>query len=153
MAVVGTWTYSGDPRDSDRDAVRFLIGDTDDTDQKVSDEEIAYLLTQNGNVFKASAMAARGISANYSAKVKEKMVGDLRITYIDRAKGYEELATRLEAQAASGTVLALAPYAGGISVDDKATQVADSDWDTPAFWRGQFDYPGSGWDLGGSTST
>ena len=152
MAVVGNWTYSGDPRDSDRDSVRFLVGDTDDTDQKVSDEEIAYLLTQNGNVFKAAAMAARGISANYTVKVKEKKIGDLAITYADRAKSYIELAIRLEAQAADGSILALVPYAGGISVSDKATQTQDTDWDTPSFWRGQFDYPGSNWPLGGSSS-
>ena len=39
-----TWNYSGDPSLSSRDAVRFLIGDTDPNDPLVTDEEIAYAL-------------------------------------------------------------------------------------------------------------
>src|SRR6185312_7119498 len=39
------WTYSGDPRASDKDAVRFWMGDTDPTDKQVMDGEINYGLT------------------------------------------------------------------------------------------------------------
>jgi len=45
-----TWTYSGNPANSSSDAVRFLIGDTDTTDQLISNEEIAYLVTVHGNI-------------------------------------------------------------------------------------------------------
>ena len=39
MAIIGgNWTYSGNPAASDKDAVRFLVGDTNTSDQLVSDE-------------------------------------------------------------------------------------------------------------------
>ena len=41
-----TWTYSGNPSSTERDAVRFLVGDTDTNDQLLSNEEIDYLVTQ-----------------------------------------------------------------------------------------------------------
>ena len=46
MSFVGeeNWTYSGDPTDSDRDAVRFEVGDTDENDRLLSDGEVTYCL-------------------------------------------------------------------------------------------------------------
>ena len=38
-----TWSYSGDPASSDRDAIRFYIGDTDTTLQLLQDEDIDFL--------------------------------------------------------------------------------------------------------------
>jgi hypothetical protein len=143
MAVVGTWTYSGDPSDSDRDAVRFLCGDTDENDQKISDEEIAWLLVQQSSVYFAAASAARGISAAYSEAVKSKTVGPVTISYAERAKEYSELAARLEAQAKSGAVLAFQPYVGGISKADKLSREQETDWVKPSFAVGMDDYPGT----------
>ena len=40
------WTYSGDPSSSARDAIRFLVGDTDTNDQLVTNEEIAWVNNQ-----------------------------------------------------------------------------------------------------------
>ena len=51
-----SWTYSGDPATSDKDAVRFLTGDTDAGDQLASDEEIAYALSQRPDVRLAAAV-------------------------------------------------------------------------------------------------
>lgn len=42
-----TWSYSGDPSNSDKDLYRFEIGDTDPTEPIISDEEILYILSQN----------------------------------------------------------------------------------------------------------
>jgi hypothetical protein len=52
-----TWTYVG-PATSDRDKVRFLIQDVETTRQLLSDEEIAWLLTEWADVYDAAANAA-----------------------------------------------------------------------------------------------
>ena len=49
-----TWTYTGDPNVSDRDKIRFLIGDTDTNDQLVNDEEIEWALTEAGSIYQAA---------------------------------------------------------------------------------------------------
>lgn len=41
-----SWSYSGDPSTGDKDEYRFLIGDTDESDQLLSDEEIEYTLAK-----------------------------------------------------------------------------------------------------------
>ena len=59
-----SWEYQG-PSASDKDEVRFLIGDTDVEDQLLSDEEIQYLvdtwLTVPHTGWKMSRMALFGI--------------------------------------------------------------------------------------------
>ena len=134
-----SWTYSGDPAASDADAVRFLIGDTSTTDQQLQDAEIAYLLTTEGSVYRAAAQAARSIGAKY-ARLVDKSVGDLRLSYSQRAASYEKLAASLVARATTRTAT---PYAGGISAADKALDEQDTDLAKPAFTVGQFDFPGT----------
>jgi hypothetical protein len=94
-----TWTYSGDPAANNRDSVRFLIGDTDTTKQQLTDEEIAFLLTQSGdNVYLAGASACYAIAADY-ARLVDKEVGDLVIDYSQRVEHYMTLGKQLEKQA------------------------------------------------------
>ena len=45
-----TWSYSGDPANSTNDSIRFLIGDTDTNDRLITNEEIAYIVTQLRNL-------------------------------------------------------------------------------------------------------
>lgn len=145
-----TWTYSGDPSASNRDAVRFLIGDTVDTSPLLSDEEIAWLLTQHGNIYFAAAgaaeVAASGFSnaAGYGA-VKTKTVGSLSISYAEdeaRAKEFRTLSKSLKVRGAlSGGIIA---YSGGISKSDKEALLSDTDWDRPWFSRGMHDNPQAG---------
>ncbi len=134
-----TWTYSGDPASTARDAVRFLIGDTDTTDQQISDEEVNWLITENGNnVYLAGSASARKVAAEFTRQVRTKTVGALSISYAARAQEYRDLADDLRQQAS--TKIALAVYAGGISRADKELQEADTDWDKPAFTRGMTDF-------------
>lgn len=116
-----TWTYSGDPSSTDRDAVRFLVGDTDNTDQLFTDEEIAYALTQ-GDSYTAAARLARNLASKY-ARYSDESIGDLSISYSQRYKHFTEIAKQLELESSRGVT----PYAGGISVADKATVTADTD--------------------------
>jgi hypothetical protein len=55
---------------TDRDKVRFLIGDTDDDQQMLSDNEIAFILTQeNNNLLLSASNACRAIAAKFARDV------------------------------------------------------------------------------------
>lgn len=133
-----SWSYSGDPSSSDRDAVRFLIGDTDTSDQQLSNEEITWLLTDAGSVHGAAIAAARALLAKF-ARLVDEAVGPYRISLSQRRDAYASLIADLEKRLALrvGT-----PIAGGISRARKQTVEEDSDRVVPAFTREQFDHPG-----------
>lgn len=76
-----TWNYTGNPSGSDRDAVRFLVGDTDSDDQLIADEEIAYLLTVYPEAPHAATAAARAIAAKFARQSDQaRTVGDLSLS-------------------------------------------------------------------------
>lgn len=97
-----TYTYSGDPSTSLKDTVRFLAQATG-TDKEtgfVSDQEIAWILTQEGNPYLAAARIAERISSVFGAK-QTKTVGPLTISYKEQADSYFLLAKSLRDQANS----------------------------------------------------
>jgi hypothetical protein len=129
-----TWTYTNTPgmttSASRRDGVRFLVGDTETTDQQVTDEEINFALTEAGDdIYYAGSLIARAIAAKYARLVDTAVdEAELRVSYSQRQKAYAEMATRLEVQSvksAGGGGLGL-PSAGGVSV----TEMNDADLDT-----------------------
>ena len=90
------WSYSGDPATSSKDAVRFLIFDTDTNDQLLQDAEINWCIAQAGDsVYQAAHDAAYAIASKFSRMATSKTVGDLSLSYADRAKAYFELANEL----------------------------------------------------------
>jgi hypothetical protein len=89
------WTYSGDPSDSEKDAVRFLIGDTDTTDQLLSDEEIQYTITESGSLYQAAHDCAYAIASSFARMATSKSVGDLSLSYSDRASSFYQVADRM----------------------------------------------------------
>lgn len=133
-----TWTYSGDPSSTDRDEVRFLIQDTDTTDQQVSDEEIAYAVSNEPSNISAAIRICRVLSAKYARK-PDKKVGDLSISWSQLSKRYSELAQELEDSDMVSMVPV--PYAGGISKSDKNSVELDTDRVDPSFTRGMHDNP------------
>jgi hypothetical protein len=89
-----TFTYVG-PATADRDKVRFLIQDTDSTRPHMTDEEIAWLLTEWADVYDAAANAAEVLAAKYAGKADySKSVGDLSLneSFGSQAQGFKELA-------------------------------------------------------------
>ena len=126
-----TWSYSGDPSNSDLDKVRFLIGDTDQTDQQLQNEEINYLVSSEGSVNDAAIKACYTLAAKYSRQIDQK-VGQVDYKCSQRIKSYLELAKRLEDQISDQPV---APYAGGISKSDKETNRLDDDRVKPKFTK------------------
>jgi len=135
-----SWTYGADPANSDRDAVRLNIGDTDTTEELLQDAEIAYYLTTFGSVGEASYRAAQAISAKYARK-SDQAIGDLKYSYSQQSKRYAELASELKQQYA---VSGVGVYSGGRTIADKDTVEEDTDRVQPAFKRDQFANPKTG---------
>lgn len=133
-----TWTFTDSATPSEKDRVRILVGDTDTTDQLISDESINLYLTggsfDQGNVRMAAAKVAETIAAKFARRVASSM-GGTSVQLQQQVEHYERLAKRLRAQAG------IAVYAGGISRDDKDTYVDDDDNVVPAFTRRGDDPP------------
>lgn len=90
-----SWSYD-DPSSSSTDAVRFLIGDTDESDPLLSDEEIEYALsTAGGSVYQAAHDACYAIASKMSRMATSKSVGDLSLSYANRAQAFRDQAERL----------------------------------------------------------
>lgn len=137
-----SWSYSGNPSSSTLDEVRFLIGDTDTTDQLIQNEEITYLLTEtDGNVYEAAIYAARSIAAKFSREA-DKKIGDYSISASQRASAFFNLAKQLELSQKKNLVSKVRPYAGGISVTDKQVDEQNTDRTVPAFSRNDMNFPG-----------
>jgi len=92
-----TWSYDSSLA-TDKDKVRFYIGDTDTNDQLLQDEEISFLLAEVSNVLLAAAHAAKAIAAKFSRQA-DKAIGDLRISLSQKARTYMTLAADLEKRA------------------------------------------------------
>ena len=145
-----TWTFSNNPGGSNRDLIRTLVSDTNTSRQLLTDEFIAYTLAAKPNVYLAAALCAETLvsstaatAAYLASNITRKKVGDLELSYGgggsaggSAADHYRALAKTLRLQAASR----VAPFSGGISVDDKQTQQDDTDWSKPPFRLGQHDY-------------
>ena len=143
-----TWTYDGDPAANARDAIRFLIGDTDTTDQLISDEEIAWVNNQvtgsdtaTTGLYDASYRCCLTIASKFS-RMADKAVGDLRVDMSQKAKGYREQASELK-ELAGRAGLVPTPYLGGMTISDRDIDRGNSDMVQPLFWQGQFDDKGT----------
>jgi len=133
-----TWTYVAPT--TDRDKVRFLSGDNDTTDQLVTDEEIAYILTVRTNLHLAAADACEAIAAKWARKA-DTSNGALSVSASQRAAAYHVQAQELRARA--NGLGAPTWFAGGQTVSGKDTLTNDSDAVQPAFRVGQDDLPGT----------
>ena len=124
-------TYSQDPSLSSRDKVRFLCGDTDADDRLLTDAEIEWLITSEPTVYMAASMACRTLASKF-ARMTDKAVGDLKISYSQRQKAYSDLAGEYERRHLTGGDNA-AVFQGGVSKDDRDSRRDDSDRIQPGF--------------------
>ena len=76
-----SWNYRGSPAGSERDTVRFMVGDTDTTDQLITDEEIAWCIERGNGVNIGAAIACDAISAKFSRLVDGAMGGERGIPH------------------------------------------------------------------------
>lgn len=141
-----TWTYGGAPGTTTaatrRDAVRLLVGDTDTTDQQITDEEIAFGLSQaSDDIYNASALLCRALAGKY-ARLVDTSVESVSSSYSQRAKQYAELAVRLTKEGKKlGSVGMGVPVAGGMSISEMEGVESDTDRVPSAFRVEQFSNP------------
>lgn len=97
-----TWSYSGDPSTSALDEVRFLIQDTDTTDQLLSNEEINYLIDGYADdAYSAAVACVVALIGKASRSAEEsKSVGDLSLSRKlgERLAQWESLKRHLEGE-------------------------------------------------------
>lgn len=137
-----TFTYSGDPTTSPRNAVRFLLNDTDSTSPLFTDEELTYLITEWGpDVYEICRAGAETLSSKFSRMADQttKSVGDISVTlsYRTKSKEYQDLAIsflnrRMRKSPPS-------PWANSDALKNSIDRTV-TDYNTE-FWVGQMDNP------------
>ena len=94
------FTYEGNLADSQKDQVRFLVGDTDDEEYFLEDDEITWLISQwihKGSIYYVASLAAEAISAKFAREVNVNSDSQTVSTSELQSK-YLELAARLMRQ-------------------------------------------------------
>lgn len=139
-----TWTY--DPSDLDTttesgrlNVVRLTIGDTNSSDQKLQNEELAfYLSINNDDYLLASRDAAITLYSKYAGLADVELDGELSVSYEFVAEKYKELIRIINATVSSKLVF-IGVEASGVKRSEvyAANQLIDRV--IPAFWEGQFD--------------
>lgn len=136
-----TWNYDN-PKASDKDAVRFLVGDTDEDDPLVTDEEIEFFIEEfPSSTYHAAAEVAESIAAKFSREVAHSGDG-LSYSAEQLQSNYAELAVRLRKQAAR-RYRGAEPYVGGISWREREQSDADMDKIPTHFRSHMHDHPGT----------
>lgn len=132
------FTYSGNPADSDRDAVRFYSGDTDANDPLLQNTEVEFAIAENTNLFLAAAECCEAIAAKFARKVTRSNIGQ-SANLSDKQNHYEQRAMKLRQRARRN----LQVFAGGLTKSGKRALDADTDATQPDFARGMDDFEGT----------
>ncbi|MCL6597947.1 MAG: hypothetical protein K6T81_04335 [Alicyclobacillus macrosporangiidus] len=122
------WTYSGDPAASDRDRLRFDLGDTVQSDPLLQDEELDYCLSAESSYYGALARACESIAMRFSREASTR-VGALSLDLAGRAKQWTERAQEYRRRAAA----AHAPSVGGLSKSEEEAALSNPDRTGPYF--------------------
>lgn len=134
---IQSWSYSHDPSTSDKDAVRFIVGDTNSDDKLLDDNEILWVLEQEGNVQQAAICCLQNLITVYSRYVDKTGKGS------STAHGMrvENFRTALDSLLEKQAMGALEVFAGGISRSQKQVQEDNPDTVPPKFTKNMFDNP------------
>jgi len=129
------WSYSGNPSSSPLDELRFKIGDTDPAAPIFSDEELEYILTNNGgNMMASCTQCVQAAIAKYG-RLKDEVVGGLQAKYQQIYENYQ----RMWQDIMNGTSIFGANlvnvFAGGLLIDDKLSQYDDTSKIQPKFTK------------------
>lgn len=132
---IGSFSYTGSPGSSNRDAVRFRIGDVNPDDPLLYDEEIDYCLSQKSdNIVMACILAIDGILARLTRDV-DQSTGSISESLSQQMEHYRSLRKQLALEGAGEAT----PYAAGISISDMETNDEDTDRPRPWFEVGMMD--------------
>ena len=121
------WSYDGDPTGDRKDEVRLMVGDTNEADPLVTDEEINYILDQyppaDGKAAWMAAAAVCDTIAGQFGRKADRSVGPLSISASQQWEHYKDLANNFRVLAATNgkglvqgsmaSVIPAAPVLGG----------------------------------------
>lgn len=143
----GTWTYSGDPSTSPRDAVRYYLQDTNSGDPQMSDAELDFLISDwypvTGSYILVAATAADTLSTRYAGEVT--VSGDAVLVALEQLQDkWAAAATRLRALQARKDIGG--PDVGGVDIyDERDPSIKPLSFDKGMHdnrWAGRQDYGG-----------
>lgn len=120
-----SWTYTRNPANSTKDAVRFLVGQTSTNDPVlIQDQEIDWAITQSGGAYAAAVLVGESMLQQYAGHDALSLtVGNLSETYGDRSARLQATLANLKRQMAMRGVQ---PSAGGITVESRLAREADT---------------------------
>lgn len=95
--------YSGDPSTSNADQVRFYAGDTDTTEELLTDSEIEFALVQEGAAIPAAALCLEVLSRKYARQASYSEAG-VSEQLAQRSEAFADRARELRAETASTTL-------------------------------------------------
>jgi hypothetical protein len=128
------WTYDLTKlNENGKDAIRFLVGDTQADAPLVQDEEIAWSLLQYTNLFAAAAQVALSVSAFFATQADMVKIGPIWEQANGRAVAYSKLAAELKREASRRRTLTVTGAIPGSSI----------------FSDGMTDNTGSNYSIGG----
>ena len=133
-----TWSYS-DSLSTDRDMLRFKIGDVDTDAQLLSNELLDALLTSRGSPTLAAIDAVEGILAKFARDIDRSALG-MGGARSQKTQFYRDLLKELRAQAARGDTDV---FFGGGSISQRDSNLDDSDLPRTPFRLGMFDNKGA----------
>ena len=135
------WSYSA-ALATDKDRVRFLIGDVDTANELAQNEEIEWAIQTEANVYMAAALVAKSLARKLrNAGLEELQAGETKIRF-QRAADLLSLANDLMLRGSNHQI----PSAGGVFQADTDTLNTDTSLrdKAPAFTRDLHDNPGGG---------
>lgn len=91
-----SFTYSNKPGESDRDFIRFYTGDTSETEQLMTDEEIAWIISEYPDKSKRLAVAFRQCATLLARKPDKIKLGPQEEIATKRLEYYRLQADKLE---------------------------------------------------------
>jgi hypothetical protein len=129
-----TWTYGTD-LETPRDRVRFVIGDTDNDRQLLTDEEIeAILVIQNNDITRTAIALAEHLEAKFVRRAESRS-GDIIADFLTVAGKYAALAKRLRKRGLKGYSL--------VDAAARDADKADTTFPGTNLSLGEFDNPGA----------
>ncbi|NLD21613.1 MAG: hypothetical protein GX664_03905 [Bacteroidales bacterium] len=85
------WSYSGDPKTSEKDKYRFLIGDTNVDDPILQDEEIEFIISEHPN-HNMRLYQLYDRAADYFARKIKRTVGPIEEDPTERLQYFKQKA-------------------------------------------------------------
>jgi len=127
-----TWTYDSTDLSTDLAKVRLDIGDTNDNDPGLSDEEINSFLAAT-NLAGATLRAAQALYAKWVRDIDRSNLG-MSASRSQKLQHLRDLMEGLRARASRRAP----PFVGGVSQTSKDAITEDTDYVDNAFTRDQF---------------